>query len=161
MIDGIEIVLFDAENTIKAKKESLSDEIDRFMAKMNNKKINATISHTIVIINGLDKFISDVQEEYFYEMINNAKEKEKYSFIIIEKTNKFKNHEYDEWYKKYVENDSGIYIGNGIEDQYFIEISDRQNLENNCGRSYGYVVIQGIPTLIKLVGMKEAGEENE
>ena len=94
-------------------------------------------------------------------MLNHAQASEKYSFILVENINRLKNHEYDEWYKNFLTGDTGIYVGNGIDDQYTIIINDRQGLINNCGRSFGYVIRQGIPTMIKLLGMKENGDENE
>ena len=39
-------------------------------------------------------------------------------------------------------------------------ISSRKELVNNCGRSFGYIIKDGIATLIKLLEMKE-DEDNE
>ena len=66
-----------------------------------------------------------------------------------------------QWYKAYITKDSGIWVGNGVSDQYLIRLnSSNRNLVNNCGDSFGYVIKQEEGMLIKLIGMKDAGDEN-
>ena len=82
-------------------------------------------------------------------------------YIIAENASKLKNHEYDDWYKNYLSDDSGIWVGNGIDDQYLITInSSNKKLINNCGPSYGYVIKQGEFYLIKLIGIREEKDES-
>ena len=72
-----------------------------------------------------------------------------------------KNHEYEDWYKAYITKDSGIWVGNGISDQYLIRLnSSNIGLVNNCGESFGYSIKQEEATFIKLIGMKDVGDEN-
>ena len=93
--------------------------------------------------------------------MSKAEELENYNFIIIDNFNKLKNRQYDEWYKKYILGDSGIWVGNGINDQYLINTNcNRNDLINNCGNSFGYVIENERPILIKLLGMIDEGDEN-
>lgn len=154
-LEDINVIVFDAEKILKSKKENIKDNFEQLILNVKNSKL-----YTICVIIGLDKFISEIENE-FNQMLNYLHESEKYSFILVENINRLKNHEYDEWYKNFLTGDTAIYVGNGIDDQYTIIINDRQGLINNCGRSYGYVIRQGIPTMIKLIGMKENGDENE
>ena len=56
---------------------------------------------------------------------------EKYNFIIAENSVRLKNHEYDIWYKNNITGDNGIWIGNGISDQYLIDVnSSNKDIEN-------------------------------
>lgn len=106
--------------------------------------------------------ISDLEsgEDKLREMLNQAEDLESCKFIIVENASKLKNHEYDEWYKMYVQGDTGIWIGNGVNDQYLIRINTIGNdIINNCGNSFGYVIKQGEPIIIKLLGIKENGEK--
>ena len=154
-LETVNVIVFDAEKVLKNKKENIKEDFKHFVSNANSNK-----SYTICVIIGVDKFVSEIENE-FYQMLSHAQESEKYSFILVENINRLKNHEYDEWYKNFLTGDTGIYVGNGIDDQYTIIINDRQGLINNCGRSFGYVIRQGIPTMIKLLGMKENGDENE
>lgn len=161
-IKNLNIIILDTENELKKSDVEILEEFKKLLSMVNDNITNVVRPHTICLINGLDKFLNEIQDEsLFYKMLKEAEKSAKYTFVIVENAKRLKNHEYDEWYKHYVDGDSGIYIGNGIDDQFLIQLSDRKNIVNNCGRSFGYVVNQGIPTLIKLVGMKEQEEENE
>ena len=108
----------------------------------------------------MDKFLVNVESGVLPDL-RKAEELKNYTFIIADSVFKLKNHEYDDWYKEYITKDSGIWVGNGISDQYLIRLnSSNRNLVNNCGESFGYLVKQEEAVLVKLIGMKDAGEEN-
>ncbi len=158
-LDDIEIKIFDAEKILPSKQKDLKDNFEKFVAEIEN---NTTF--TLCFIIGIDKLINEILEDgtILTDAIKKAEENENYSFVIVENSNKIKDHEYDEWYKNYISGDTGIWVGNGIDDQYTINISsERSELVNNCGCTFGYVIKQGMATLIKLIGMKEEGEDDE
>jgi len=73
-----------------------------------------------------------------------------------------KNHEYDPWYKNFISKEVGIWVGNGVDSQYTMNITqDRRGLVNNCGRSFGYVINQGTAIMVKLIEMKEKDDDDE
>ena len=114
------------------------------------------------MIIGIDKFLNNLDEDEFMETLQKAEESGQYSFILAENATRLKNHEYDDWYKNYIMGDRGIWIGNGIDDQYLLDVnSSGKDMVNNCGVSFGYVIKQGEPILMKLLGMKEKGDDNE
>ena len=82
-----------------------------------------------------------------------------YHFLICETANKIKNHEFDNWFRQGFSKDFGLWIGNGVGDQYLFncEISFDRTREN-LGKTFGYGIKQGEATTIKLIGMEE--EEN-
>ena len=130
--------------------------------------MNKNKKEKICVIIGVDKFANefdDMNNNYdltFNSSIKKADEIGNCNFIFVDNFNKLKNHEYDEWYKNFITKDNGIWVGNGVDSQYLITItSDRRLITNNCGRSFGYVINQGIATLIKLIEMKETGDDNE
>lgn len=163
-LKDVEVNIFDAEKVISSRKANIVEEYNNMISKLNtmqNKQI-------IAVIIGVDRFISDFDninnnfELTFNETLKKAEEIENCNFIFVDNANKLKNHEYDEWYKNFVTKDNGIWVGNGVDSQYLINIiSDRKQIVNNCGRSFGYSINQGIATLIKLIEMKENGDKNE
>ena len=160
-LKDINIVIFDAERILQSKKVNLGLNYKNFVLGIEN-NLNKN-KQVLVIIIGIDKFLNDLEngEEEFYEMLKKAEELGNYNFIIVDNATRFKNHEYDEWYKEYISGDTGIWVGRGISDQFLININSSNNdIQNNCGKSFGYVIKQGEPDLIKLLGMKEKGEEN-
>ena len=158
LINDINITILDFEKIILTNKSSLSNYED-FMSKINNNK-----KYNVCFIIGVDKFINDLEngEQKLTDMLELAEKMENCNFIFIDNSLKLKNHEYDEWYKSYVSGDTGIWVGNGIEDQYLIKTSmkSRERI-NNCGISFGYTIDQGETTLIKLLEMKENGDIDE
>ena len=160
-LKNINTIIFDAEKIIQSRTINLNSIFDKFKIELENNKIKSIRNNFLVIIIGIDKFLNELEitEEQFNQLLKNAMKLEKYNFIIAENSVRLKNHEYDIWYKNNITGDNGIWIGNGISDQYLIDVnSSNKDIENNCGRSFGYMVKQGQATLIKLLGMKESGE---
>ena len=97
----------------------------------------------------------------YEEMLKKGDANSNLCFIIIENATKVKGHEYDEWYSDYLTGEDGIWVGNGVDDQYVFEITANGRLVNNCGPSYGYVINSGQEKMIKLLGIKDKGDEDE
>ena len=161
LINDVNLFILDSERIIQNSKSNLITNYKNLRLGMeNNFKNNKQI---ICIIIGIDKFINDLEngEEEFYELLKNAEELRNYNFIIVDNHTRLKNREYDDWYKEYISGDTGIWVGNGINDQYLITInSTNSDMINNCGESFGYAIKQGEINLVKLLGMKEKGDEN-
>ena len=159
-LEDVNTFILDAEKIIQTKKEETTknyEKLNKQMEKTSNK-------NNICIIIGLDKFISELQsgETEFKELLDKAEELENYNFIVIDTVSKIKNHEYDEWYKNNVSGEDGLWIGNGVDDQYLIRTTTMsKNIVNKCGPSFGYIINQGDTSLVKLVGIKEKGDEDE
>ena len=93
-------------------------------------------------------------------MLLNAKNNGKYKFIFIDNPDRLEQHTYDDWYTNFINPNNGIWVGNGVEDQTLISRNfSVESLENNCGRSFGYVIDEGIPTLVKFIGIGEDEDE--
>ncbi len=156
---NIEVIVFDVEKDINDKKNIVQQYIN-FVMTFSQK--DSQKEYLCVII-GLDKFAGKFElSNDFYDTLKRLEENQNVRMIIVESVNKLKNHEYDEWFKAYVSKDNAIWVGNGINNQYLITInSDRRKIVNNCGESFGYVVKQGNTDFVKLLGMKDVGDEDE
>ena len=154
-------MIFDAERILQGNNVNLKLNYKNFVLGIeNNSNKNKQV---IAIIIGIDKFLNDLEngEEEFHNMLRKTEELGNYNFIIVDNAIRLKNHEYDDWYKENISGDTGIWIGNGANDQFLITInSTSSDIINNCGLSFGYAIKQGEPNLVKLVGMKVKGEEN-
>ena len=161
-IENVNIVILDAEGIFQSINNSVELNYRNLVLEIEN---NLKKSKQVVcFIIGLDKFINDssVGESNFYELLKKAEQLKNYSFIVVDNFNKIKGHEYNDWYKNYVPGDCGIWIGNGIGNQYLIKVNTGYNSTiNNCGNSFGYVIKQEDATMVKLLGMKDKGEDDE
>ena len=158
-LKSINIIIFDAERALTSKKTNLKEQYQELLSNMDKD----TKKHTICVFIGIDKFLTDDADigTSFNKFMKQLEEKENYSVIFVENANKIKAHEFEDWYKNYITKENGIWIGNGIDTQYLITInSSRKELFNNCGRSFGYIIKDGISTFVKLLEMKE-DEDNE
>ena len=159
LIKNLNVVLFDAERLLQNGNLELNYKNFKLNVE-NNLNKNKQI---LCVIIGIDKFINDLEngEEEFFELLKSTEGLKNYNYIIVDNYSRLKNREYDSWYKEYISGDTGIWVGNGINDQYLIAInSTNLDMINNCGESFGYAIRQGEPNLVKLLGMKEKGDEN-
>jgi len=122
--------------------------------------------HTTCIMIGIADLVERLGEEAnFGDFIVAAKKDGNISFILIDSSVKMRNIEYEDWYKAIVNNINGIWIGGGANQQTVINITRNSKLLNEeSGDDYGFVVIKGSPSLIKLIdldNLQEGGEVNE
>ena len=158
LLKDVEVTVFDSEGIVQETRKNIKLDYQNYSLKIqNNLKKN---KHNICIIIGIDKFLTNIGTSILPDLMK-AEELKNYTFIVVDSVFKLKNHEYDDWYKAYITKDTGIWVGNGISDQYIIRLnSSNRNLVNNCGDSFGYLIKQEEAMLIKLIGMKDDGDDN-
>ncbi len=157
-IKDVEVAIFDAERVQVIKRKELVDEYISFITNIDKNKSK----NIICVIIGIDKLLSYLENYNFNDTFKKMEEIGRCNVILVENANKLKNHEYDDWYKNYISKDNGIWVGNGVNNQYLINInSNRREINDNCGSSFGYVIREGIATEVKMLEMVEKGESAE
>lgn len=161
--NNITTIILDAEKVVQSKKNNLNDEFKKLVYEIETKDSENQGKDLVCIIIGIDKFLGDLEggEATFIKTLKEAEELSNCNFIIVDNLSRLKNHAYDEWYKNNINGDTGIWVGNGVNDQYAITTTSSGKNINNCGRSFGYEIKQGEATLIKLLGIREKSDENE
>ena len=159
IIKDNELFILDAENAFKTKKEEVEKEYTKLSIRLNQHNDKPGVC----VIIGLDKFINSLDETdiEFKEMLQKSEYNSNMCFVIVENAIKIKNHEYDDWYKDYLTGEDGIWVGNGIDDQYVFGLNSTKYIINNCGPSYGYAITSGQETLVKLLGIKDKGDDDD
>ena len=157
-IKDTDTLIFDAERVLAGKREELVADYISFITDLDENKHK----NIICVIIGIDKFIGYLENYNVNDTFKKMEETSKCNIIVVENANRLKNHEYDDWYKNYVSKDNGIWVGNGANSQYLINInSSRRDINDNCGSSFGYVIRDGIAVETKLLEMMEKGESTE
>ena len=156
----LNVSIFDAERNNINNKTNI---VEEYMAFVSNVDKNFSNKKCLCVIIGVNKFISKFENRLdFYNTLKALEEKGNIRMIFAESVLKFKGYEYEEWFKNYISKDNAIWVGNGITNQYLITInSNIRKLDNTCGESFGYIIKQGYAELVKLLGMKDVGDENE
>ena len=69
---------------------------------------------------------------------------------MIDTVNGFNEFNYQKWYKEHITQSEGIWLGDGLADQYFLKVSKmRSEYYEEIGSSYGYLFVHNKPTLMK------------
>ena len=159
-IQNLECTIIDAENLSGKINNNVIEQYQTFIDKFSMDK-NET-NHSLCIVIGIDKFMQllGLDKDKFNKYLQEMKQSRNYSFIILDTATKIKNHAYDDWYRNFTTNDTGIWIGNGFGEQYLLKSSiNRRDIIDNCGKSFGYVINKGDCSMIKLLEMRD--KENE
>lgn len=130
-------------------------------AKMDVNALNDFEEKTYVIVGAKrfgDQLSSDAKEK-FNVLLEKAESFYKLHFVIVEAVSEIGGYSYEAWYKRQVTGADGIWIGDGVADQYALKISKVTNeLYEEVGIEYGYCLTRNRPTLVKLLTSR-TGEE--
>ncbi len=76
----------------------------------------------------------------------------KITFIIVENYRNMHDYGMDAWYKRHLDGQEGIWIGDGITEQYMYRINKlTSDLYEETDHDYGYIVRNNKPQLVKLL----------
>ncbi len=174
LLNNVKLTVIDAEEFLDSKKLNnvnyKDKEIDIVFTELYNeiKKVQELyqqsnydrksieeIPISTYVIFGIDKFAAKLtleNKKIFGKLFEMGKELGKYSFILVDSVDKFKKIEYDDWYRNTVNNNRGVWVGDGIANQFAIKLNKTsKELYDEIGNRFGYIVERGIPILIKLL----------
>jgi len=139
--------------------------IDLFeeMVLRNNTYKDAGMDETVLerfderlyVMAGTKKFIASLSvdgKEKLYTLIEKAEAIYKIHFVWVDAIAEFNSHNYEAWYKRQVSGTDGLWMSDGITDQYVLKLNKvTSELYAELGESYGYAVVRNRPTLTKLL----------
>lgn len=134
---------------------SCKNGINMLTSAMNESQPTESGAITVCVIAGISSLLSrlDVTKKTeFTDMLANNIKTEKLKVIIVDVIDNIKGIGYDAWYKNNTDLAEGIWIGNGISNQFTLKVTTssrilRQELEPN----FGYVIEKGKARVIKLL----------
>ena len=91
-------------------------------------------------------------------MLKELKSK-KINYIFVDTADQFKEREYEQWYKDSITNNSGIWLGSGINEQMAIKLIKLvKNAPAEIPYNFGYLINHGVAREIKLLEGDEDGQ---
>ena len=137
--------------------------VSRFKSKNANPE--ASFDEKVVLIYGISK-LKDLLEsddrDRMELMLENGSVDLNMYYILIDDTDALASVAFDLWYRKYLGNNNGIWIGNGVMRQTRIQIENKKDvLEKGLNQNGAYVVTNGIATPIKIPKLGKEDEANE
>ncbi|MBQ9071720.1 MAG: type VII secretion protein EssC [Bacilli bacterium] len=158
-------------NYYKENFDLIFERIYSYLEKLNkvyvdNNYNDQAISNSqdlLVIIVGLSQFknkLSTESRDKIEKFMIMTKDIRKVSVVIIDTIDNIKQFEYESWFKSCVSLNHGIWIGDGISDQYTLKLSKNPRyIREDIGNRFGYSLKKGNPILIKLLNNATTEEE--
>ena len=142
-----ENVLYDKENCTTA----LNKLNDIYSAKLKNNDESKLVC-IIISINNLMSKITTSEKEQLTKIIAEAKKLNTIKFILVETIDNIKTINYEVWYKSNTDLSEGIWVGNGIGNQFTLKVTTSARiLRAEVEPNFGYIVKKGKATLIKFI----------
>lgn len=148
-------------NYINSNFDALVNSIEKdLLAKKELYNVDDTnsldnIPRTIYIIFGISNLLTkleDASKDKLTLLLQKFKDYSMDNFIIVDYADKLKSFAYDAWYKASVDTSQGIWLGNGISEQYAIKLlSTPRELREEIPEQFGYIVKNGKAVLIKFI----------
>ena len=128
---------------------------EQYKANNYNRSIFEGKKGITCIIVGVDSFrnrLNDENKKIFGEIFMNAKDLGIIDFIFVDSVDKIKKIELEPWYKNSVTNSEGIWVGNGINEQFSIKISQKTSyMKEDVPNNFCFVVERGKAKYVKYV----------
>lgn len=139
--------------------DNLSKMINDNYVKLENNGFNTEIFATtkkitciIIGINELKNKLSEDLKTKLDDLIKKAQKLSIYSFIIIDSASEIKKVEFDSWYKECVDTSEGVWVGEGINEQFVLKINQRtEEMKLEILEDFCFVLKRGKPRLVKYI----------
>ncbi len=131
----------------------IKEQHDIFEKNNYNKNIFKDIKKNLVIFIGLEAFkakLNDENKTKLTEIFTIAKDLDIMKFIILDSVDKIKKNEFENWYKDNVNTSNGIWLGNGVGDQFTIKVNQRiEEFKEDVPYNFCFVINRGKPVYVK------------
>ena len=136
-----------------------------YVANKYNVQAISGCQDLLIIIVGLNQFknkLSMELQDKLDKFMCMTKDIRKVSIVICDVIDNIKEFEYENWYKTVVASNHGIWIGDGIADQYTMKLSKNpKQIKEEIGNKFGYSVKKGNPIFIKVLSDSINDEEED
>lgn len=133
----------------------VSDNYALYVSNGNSKKGLTLPDSLVVLINGMSSFknkLSDENKIKLDEFFQHANELDLVNFILFDSIENVRKLEIDSWYKAVVNISNGIWVGNGINDQFSLKIVQKtKDIKGDIDDDFCIVLKRGKPSLVKIL----------
>lgn len=135
--------------------KNVKTQYDAYVKNNYNMNILSGVKPAIIMIIGVENFLNKLTDESkkkYEEIIKFTASIQTLKLIFVDTIDIFKKIEYDTWYKAIVKNTQGIWVGNGIAEQYSLKINRvTKDLQQDVEKDFGYIIKRGNAYLTKFL----------
>ena len=159
-INNSECIIFDAvtlldeysNENVTYSVDACYKSVDKFKELVENKDPEKVIFAVIIGVNALMNKLSAIEKSKFQNLIIQAKSNNNVKILIAENIDVIKTINFEPWYKGNVDLSEGVWIGNGIGNQFTLRVTTNSRLlRAEIEPGFGYCVKKGRAALIKLM----------
>lgn len=159
-IPNAECIIFDTNSIINEynnerafySKDACYESIDKLEAAYKEKNQEKVTICVITNINAMLNKLSAIEKGKFTTLINDCKNNGNIKIIIVDTIDVLKSINFEPWFKTNVDLSEGIWLGNGIANQFTIKVTTNSRvLRVELAPGFGYIIYKGKATLIKLM----------
>lgn len=164
--------VIDSEKMVKSNQgvKIMSSEYEEFVIALFNEMVirNNTYKDSNLDLESLKSFDERVYvlvgfNRFYEQLTTDSKDKlnillekaesfYKLHFIIIENSSLISSYSYNTWYKLHIAGADGIWIGDGVADQYVLKVNKiTSEMYKEIDDDYGYVITKNKGQLVKLL----------
>lgn len=143
------------DDVIKRLCDNMDYQYDEYVKAGYSTKIIQENRNMVTILMNFSKILLRITEENkkrFLDCLVKVKDLGQFDFVIVDRVDNLKKMEYDSWYKTIVQNNYGIWIGNGVADQSLIKTNiGFKKTNNEIPVGYGVIVKNAKTSLVNLI----------
>lgn len=159
-VQNTQCIIFDSNSLLNEinndrvfySNDTCYNSIDMLNEVFSNENKEVTTICFLINISALLNKISSIEKDKFTKLITESKAKGNIKFIIVDSIEAVKSIGFEPWYKPNVDLSEGIWLGNGIGNQFTIKVTTNSRiLRAELDPGFGYIINKGKAVLIKLM----------
>ncbi len=158
--NNTECIIFDTNNILNDfnaerafySKDTCYGSIDKLNEVYTTNNQEKTTICFLLNINSMLNKLSAIEKGKFTTLITDSKKNGNIKYILVDTIDVIKSINFEPWYKTNVDLSEGIWLGNGIGNQFTIKVTTNSRvLRAEVEPGFGYIINKGKAVLIKLM----------
>ena len=155
LLDAADILYDSTPQNIYHDSGNCKAGIDTLISDLNSKEQQGLDYTTVCIVTGITNLLTKLdsaKKMELTELIDKKAQAGKFKLIIVDVIDNIKTICYDNWYKNNTDLAEGVWIGNGISNQFTFKITTSSRiLRQELEPKFGFIIEKGKASVIKLL----------
>ena len=157
---NVNCIIFDSNSVLEGynndqviySNDTCTNSIEMFKQALATNDPEKTTVCFMININALLNKLGTTEKSSFTDMISEAKNNGNIKIIIVDTIDSIKAINFEPWYKGNVDLAEGVWIGNGIGNQFTLKVTTNSRvLRAEVSPGFGYIIHKGKAALMKLM----------